>query len=373
MGWNRRAFIGATTLAAAGTLAAAQGHGAGDAAAGRRIRRIATEEAFSIPEIYRALAELGKSPSRNLDMILLRTMYTERRGFEKLGDRLLDLDDERIRIMDENGVDMHVLSLTAPGVQMFDTETAVSFAKLANDRLAEAIARHPARYAGLASFAPQDPKRAVKEMERAVRELGLHGFVVNSHTNNEYYDDQKYWPIFEVAEALDRAIYIHPRAPADTMAEPFRDYNMDSAMWGYGIETSTHALRLIMAGVFDRFPKLKIVLGHMGEGIPYWLWRIDYMSAAGVSLGRIKAKLKPSEYFRRNFLITTSGVEDPLVMQYCLEKLGAENIMWAIDYPYQPTEPAVKFMDSVSVPPEVREQIYHRNAERVFHIPEARA
>lgn len=367
---NRREFIGGASMLASGALTAAAAPVAAAAAGGAgAMRRIATEEAFSIPEITQALSELGsQSDSNNLDMILLRTMYA--RGAVRSGalTRLNDLYDERLRIMDEHGVDMHLLSLTAPGVQMFDTETAVSLARLANDRLAEAVARHPTRFAGLASFAPQDPARAAKEMERARRELKLHGFVVNSHTNNEYYDDPKFWPIFEAAEALDGAIYIHPRAPSDQMADPFRVYNMQSAMWGYGIETSTHAMRLIMSGLFDRFPKLKIVLGHMGEGIPYWLWRIDHMSAASVSLGRAKIKLKPSEYFKRNFLITTSGVEDPLVLRYCIDKLGIDNIMWAIDYPYQPTGPAVKFMNEAPVSEAERAQLFHRNAERVFHI-----
>jgi 5-carboxyvanillate decarboxylase len=360
---NRRDFIGASAALAA-TAASTTA-----AAASARMRRIATEEAFQIPEIHRALVELGRTDSRNLDMILIQTMYTNGKGFERTINRLLDLDKERLEIMDRDGVDMHLLSLTAPGVQMFDAATATSLARLANDRLAEAIRRHPKRYAGLASFAPQDPAGAVKEIERAIRTLKLNGLVVNSHTNNEYYDDQKYWGIFEAAEALDAAIYIHPRAPSDQMAEPFRAYNMNSAMWGYGIETSTHALRLIMSGLFDRFPKLKIVLGHMGEGIPFWLWRIDYMSAASIRLGRAKIKRKPGEYFRENFYITTSGVEDPLALRYSIDKLGIDRVMWAIDYPYQESGPATRFMNEAPVSEAERHKLFHENAERVFHIP----
>jgi 2,3-dihydroxybenzoate decarboxylase/5-carboxyvanillate decarboxylase len=134
--------------------------------------------------------------------------------------------------MDEFGVDMHLLSLTEPGVQMFDADTATELATLANDRLAETIARHPTRFAGLASFAPQSPKRAAKEMERAIGQLKLNGFVVNSHTNSEYLDDPKYWPILEAAEALDSCLYIHPRGPSDGMATPFRDYMIHGAMCG---------------------------------------------------------------------------------------------------------------------------------------------
>ena len=254
-------------------------------------------------------------------------------------------------------------------MQVFDADTATELAYEANNVLAEAVRSHPARFAGLASFAPHSPKRAAKEIERAIRELKLHGFVVNSHTYGEYMDDPKFWPIFEAAEALDAAIYIHPRAPSEAMANPFRAYGMDSAMWGYGVETGTHAIRLIMNGVFEEFPKLKIVLGHMGEGIPFWLWRIDYMHGAMTRAGATKKlPLKPSEYFIRNFAITTSGVESHEALQYSINVLGVKNVMWAIDYPYQPTTPAVKFMDTAPIPDEQKELIYHGNAERIFHI-----
>src|SRR5262249_16838084 len=150
----------------------------------------------------------------------------------------------------------HLMLLTAPGVQMFDADTATELATLANDRIAELISRHPTRFAALASFAPQSPKRAVKEMERSIRQLKLNGFVVNSHTHGEDLDDQKYWPILEAAEALDRCIYIHPRAPSEA-PQMFSHYGMDSAMWSYGMEVGTHAVKMMASGVFDRFPKLK--------------------------------------------------------------------------------------------------------------------
>ncbi len=174
-------------------------------------RRIGTEEAFAIPEQMAALRAIGESTWRNLDLNLLR------RSTDPAGPTyksLVDLGEERLRVMDENGVDMHLLSLTSPGVQCFDADKACAMASLANDRVAEAVARYPTRFAGLAAFAPQDPKRAVVEMERAVGKLKLHGFILNSHTDGEYMDDRKYWPILEAAEALDRAIYIHPRAPS---------------------------------------------------------------------------------------------------------------------------------------------------------------
>jgi 2,3-dihydroxybenzoate decarboxylase/5-carboxyvanillate decarboxylase len=335
----------------------------------QKIRRIATEEAFSIPEVAAELQRLCRNPSNTIDMMLVRAIYSAADTYQsKFLAPLLDLGAGRIRDMDDNGVDMHLLSLTAPGVQLFDADTATDLATVANDRLAEVIAAHPTRYAGLAAFAPQSPKRAVKEMERATQKLGMNGFIVNSHTNNEYLDDAKYWPILEAAEALDRCIYIHPRGPSDLLSGPMRDYGMFAALWAYGVEVSTHAVRLILSGIFDRFPNLKICLGHMGEAVHFWLWRIDFMSARAQGAGAPKLKLKPSEYFKRNFVITTSGQEAPLALDFSIKQLGIDNVLWAIDYPYQPSAPAVAFMDSVDVTDEQRHKLYHGNAERVFHI-----
>jgi len=334
-------------------------------------RRIATEEAFSIPEVAKALRDVARSPSNSQDMILVSRIYDapDEKSGGGLLPRLLDFEEMRLRDMDETGTTMHLLSLTAPGVQMFDADTATELTALANDRLAEVISRHPTRFAGLASFAPQSPKRAAKEMERAIKKLKLNGFVVNSHTNSEYFDDRKFWPALEAAEALDACIYIHPRAASDGMAAAFRLYGLDSAQWGYGMETSTHAVRMIVSGVFDHFPKLKICLGHMGEAVHFWLWRLDYMNRNAQNRGVApKLKLKPSEYFKRNFVITTSGQESHLALDFSIKALGAENVLWAIDYPYQPSAPAVAFMDSAPISDADKEKIYHGNAERVFHI-----
>lgn len=340
----------------------------------KKWRRIATEEAFSIPEVAAGLRGVARAPGNSLDLILVKRIYDAQvdDAPARLLPRLLDLEDERLRDMDQNGVAVHLLSLTAPGVQMFDADTATELAALANDRLAAVISRHPARFAGLASFAPQSPKRAAKEMERAIKTLKLNGFIVNSHTNNEYFDDPKFFPILEAAEALDGCIYIHPRAPSDGLAAPFREYGLDSAQWGYGIEVSTHAVRMMVSGVFDRFPKLKICLGHMGEAVQFWLWRLDYMNKNAQIRGAApKTKLTPSEYFKRNFVITTSGQESHLALDFSIKALGIDNVLWAIDYPYQPSAPAVAFMDSAPVSAAEKEKLYHGNAERIFHIPPA--
>jgi 5-carboxyvanillate decarboxylase len=331
------------------------------------VRKIATEEACSIPEVAAALGEVARAGGTSLDLKLLEGIYgeaTRTRG--ELLAQLLDVGAGRLRDMDAHGVDMQLLGLTAPGVQMLDSGQAVSLAQLANDRLAEVVRRHPTRFAALATFAPQDPARAALEMERATRTLQLNGFIINSHTNNEYLDLPRYWPILEAAEALGAPLYIHPRAPSDGMAAPFRDYRMEAAVWGYGVEVGTHAIRLMMSGVLDRFPKLTIVLGHMGEAVPFWLWRLDYMG--NPARGRSSQQLKPSEYFARNFAITTSGVEDPLALRYCIERIGIDRVMWAIDYPYQPTAPAVSWIDAAPLSDVERHKVCHGNAERIFGI-----
>ena len=339
-----------------------------------KMRKIATEEAFSIPEVATELKKVARGPSQSLDKLLVKGIYDapeDASGYGTMNflDGLLDVEGQRLKEMDELGVDMHLLSLTAPGVQMFDADTATELAALANDRLADICRRHPTRFSGLASFAPQSPKRAAKEMERAINDLKLNGFILNSHTHGEYLDDQKYWPFLEAAEALDACIYIHPRAASDTLKGPLQDYGMDSAMWGYGVEVGTHALRMMAGGVFDRFPKLKICIGHMGEALPFWIWRINFMNTRAQKIGRApKTERTMAEYFQSNFVFTTSGVEDHLALDYSIKKCGIDNVIWAIDYPYQPQKPAVDFMDSAPVTEEERHKLYHGNAERIFHI-----
>lgn len=341
------------------------------------MRLIATEEAWSIPEVAAELKKVARGPSQSLDKLLVAGIYDMPAGGEGYGkldflSGLTDVEGKRMEQMDALGVDMHLLSLTAPGVQMFDADTATDLAALANDRLAEICRNNPARFSGLASFAPQSPKRAAKEIERAMTELGLNGLIVNSHTHGEYLDDPKYWPILEAAEAHNACIYIHPRAASDTFKGPLQDYAMDAAMWGYGVEVGTHAVRMMAGGVFDAFPNLKICLGHMGEAIPFWIWRLDFMSGRAQVIGRApKTKRRMEEYFRDNFVITTSGVEDHMALRYSIDRMGIDNVMWAIDYPYQPMEPAVDFINSFPGTDAELHALCHGNAERIFHIDPA--
>jgi len=331
--------------------------------------RIATEEACSFPEIVAELKKVAATTGTNLDLEMVQAIYGPQAvevGTSALAG-LLDVGAGRIAAMDEAGVDVHLLSLTSPGVQMFSADKAVALAEIANDRMAEAIARYPDRLAGLAAVAPQEPVRAAKEMERAITRLKLNGFVINSHTGNRYLDEPDFWPILEAAEALDRPIYLHPRAPSDGMAGPFRGANLPG--WGFGVETGTHVLRLLFAGIFDRFPRLRIVLGHMGEGIHFWEARLDRRySFSSYAAGYRKLQLRPSEYMKRNIAITTSGQESHNALDYSIRTLGVENVMWAIDYPYEDSRSAVQFMETAPVSHEQKAKIFGENAQRFFHI-----
>ncbi len=360
MSIDRRRFLAATAV---GTAVA----GSGTALAQKGpIRRIAVEEAWSFPEIAAMNRDIAIAGGDNLDLVQLRPPPgSDPAAGNPLTDNLFDTD-RRLAEMDKLGIDMHVLSLTSPGVQLLPRADAVRMASVANDRLARIVADRPARFGGLASFSPQDPGAAAKEMERAIEQLGLNGFIVNSHTDNLYLDDPRFGPILEAAEALDRPIYIHPRCPSDGLAGPFRENRLRAAIWGYAVETGTHAMRMILSDVFVRYPKLKIVLGHMGEFIPFYLSRADHWY--DYRPGSFGAKMKPSDVFLRNFAVTTSGFVHAPTLTYTVEVLGAENVLWAIDYPYETMEPAVRFMDGVQMPPAVKRAIYGGNAARLFKL-----
>jgi 5-carboxyvanillate decarboxylase len=373
MSMDRREFLEDSTKIVSATLiaggAAASALAMQGPQAGRKYRLIATEEAFAIPEQADEFRRVATLSYVNPDLDMWRGFFNPTPGAQPLLRRLLDLEGERIQIMDQSGVDMHLLSLTSPGVQMFTADAATNLAALANDRLAEVIKKHPTRFTGLATFAPQDPKNAAKEIDRAMNRLKLNGLIVNSHTNGEYLDDKKFWPIFEAATATNAAIYIHPRNMPDPCSFMVRaDVNLAGAMWGFQMETGLHAMRLIVGGVFDQFPSLKIILGHMGEALPFWLYRIDYMYKS-YTRGQGKLKKLPSQYVKDNFLITTSGMNTHPVLKYCNEVLGPDNIMFAVDYPYQESIESANFMNTAPLSQADCEKIAHGNAERIFRIP----
>jgi len=286
----------------------------------------------------------------------------------KMMDQLCDMGKGRLDVMDKNGIEAQVVSLVSPGVQIFETNTGTSLARGYNNRLAAAAKDNPKRFTGLASIAPQNPKDAADELERAVGELGFKGGIINSHTRGEYLDDKKYRVIFERAQKLNVPIYLHPRGPSPEMMKPFTGYPMlDSAMWGFSAEAGLHAMRLICSGLFDELPRLKIVLGHLGETIPFMLARIDNRWSVAPFPKTLK-KL-PGQYFKDNFVVTTSGMnEDPAALLFTISVLGADSIMFAVDYPMESADDAVRFIDSVPISDKDREKICHLNAERLFSL-----
>lgn len=344
---------------------------------GKRVPVIATEEHYVIPEFVDASLSAARRAPNDLDGEDLAFFLGHPLGRPWL-DPLSDLGEGRLRVMDEAGIDLAVLSLMSPGVQMQEGANALALARHVNDHLADTVRRHPTRFAGLAVFPPQDPAAAAKEVERAIRQLGLCGLVVNSHTHGEYLDDPKFWPIFEATEALDAPIYIHPRNPPNELRRYMSNSRGEKALaggvWGFQFETSLHAVRLIVSGVFDRFPKLKIVLGHMGEGLPFWLYRLDDMYERGYRRhGKGAAKRLPSEYFADNFVITISGVHDhPLchpTLSYCCSVIGTERVLFAADHPFSSAKAAAESLRTAPLAHEDIAKIAHENAERVFHLP----
>ncbi|HWF08395.1 MAG TPA: amidohydrolase family protein [Bryobacteraceae bacterium] len=338
-------------------------------------KRIAAEEAFAPPEIldhYRALLNDGADHDPGFASLCGFYLNNASPRIQEVISRMTDLGDLRINDMDSTGIARQILSLTAPGVQIFDAPLAVSLARESNDYLAAGIRHHPDRFSGLAAIAPQNPSAAARELERGVQHLGLRGAIVNSHTRGEYLDDEKFWPIFEAAEALDVPVYIHPSYLPNAIIQPFLDRGLDGAIYGFAVETGLHILRIILAGVFDRFPRLRIVIGHLGEGLPYWLFRIDFMHARMVAANRYatvrKLRRKPSDYIRQNIWITTSGTawEPPIL--YAQSVLGVDRVLYAMDYPYQFVPEEVAVTDNLPIPDADKMKLYQTNAEVVFKL-----
>ena len=224
----------------------------------------------------------------------------------------------------------------------------------------------------MAAAAPQDPATAAKEIERGVRRLGFKGVIINSHTHGEYLDDPKFWAIFEACEALDVPIYLHPQGLSKGLVTPFLEAGLDGAIYGFGVETGLHLLRIIVKGVFDRFPKLQIIVGHCGEALPFWMYRMDYMHGATVASKRYEfmkpLKRKISDYLRENVYVTNSGVAWEPAIMFCRSVLGADRVMYAMDYPYQFVKQEVVISDGLPLTPQEKKQYFQTNAERVFRL-----
>jgi predicted TIM-barrel fold metal-dependent hydrolase len=280
-------------------------------------------------------------------------------------ERLGDLGELRLAEMDAGGIDMQVLSEAEPGVQNLAPDLAVSLARASNDLLADAVRRHPDRFAGFATLPTPAPAAAAKELERAVRELGFCGAMVHGSTHGHFLDERQFWPIFESAMALDVPIYLHPSTPQPAVFDTYyKDYpELGRAALGFGIETAVQAARLVMSGVLHEFPKLRIILGHLGEALPFLLWR------ASDTLAR-RSRLRRSfrGYFREHFVITTSGNFSQSALQCTIAEMGVGRILFAVDWPFQPNGEAVDFIKDAKLTEIEREQIFGANARRLLRI-----
>jgi len=287
-----------------------------------------------------------------------------------VSDRLLDLGEIRLKEMDEAGIDIQVLSLNDPGCELFDASEATALAKKTNDELAQVTKRHPDRFIGLAALAPQAPEEAADELERAVIDLGFRGTKIGSNARGEYLDDQKYWVIFERAEKLGVPINIHPMIPSLSTLKPYAAYGdaLVGPGLGYGAETALSVMRLICSGIFDKYPGLKIILGHLGEALPFWMNRLDLGWIEPPTLGENgpKCMKKPTDYLKSNFVMTTSGLffEPAFLCVYLA--LGADNMAFAVDYPFADNKLAVQFMERMPICDKDKEKICHLNAEKLF-------
>jgi len=338
------------------------------------IKRIAAEEAWAPSELLQRYRKLLQEKPVSWDPgfhSLWGFFLGEKPRATALARRIQTLGDERLADMDSSGIAMQLVFLTAPGVQVFDAPTGTSLARDVNDELIAHVRRHPDRYAALATIAPQDPAAATKELDRAVK-LGFKGVVVNSHTQGKYLDQPEYWPIFEAAQALDVPVYIHPNTPPASMVQPFLSRGLDGAIYGFAVETGLHLLRIVVGGVFDRFPKLKIAVGHLGEGLPFWLFRLDFMHRSMVISERYPGakplQRKVSEYLKENVWVTTSGMQWAPAILFCQQVLGFDRVLYAMDYPYQFVPEEVKVTDELPVTEEQRALLYHVNAERLFKL-----
>ena len=293
-------------------------------------------------------------------------LYYQADAFEPFGvrERLLDLGEGRLAAMDAAGVDVAVLSLTAPGCEQLDAEAGPAVARETNDAVAAAVRAHPDRFLGYAAVYPKDVDGAVRELERAVTELGLKGWKTHSNFGDSFIDDRRYWPILGRAEELGAPVYLHPAAP---MIPELRTYGLAlaGAAFGFGVETATAMVRLILSGALDEFPRLQVVLGHYGEGLPFLMQRIDhpfvrpYIKAVGAAVPDLKHP--PSHYLRENMWVSTSGNYLPAAFACTRDALGMDRIVLGTDHPYEDMDECMAFLRGLSLDDAAAAQLYERN------------
>ncbi len=284
--------------------------------------------------------------------------------------RLDSLGDLRLQEMDEAGIDVQVISHGAPSTQRLDPESAVRLATGANDRLAAAIAQHPTRFAGFAALPTPDPKAAADELERTVTKHGFKGAMVHGLTNGVFFDDKRFWPIMERAEALDVPIYIHPASPDPRVIEAYyKDYVAEypailNAAWGFTMETATHGLRMCLSGAFDKYPNLKIILGHMGEGLPFLQWRINMAFQRPGN----KKGFSFRDAFSNHFYITTSGNFSTPALVCSMLEMGVDRILYSVDYPFVLNMPGTEWVQDLQVSNDDLGKILSDNAKRLLKM-----
>jgi hypothetical protein len=324
------------------------------------MRTITLEEHFASPAFLegpgREFAEQAKRPDSPMAGV---------------PEKLLDLGNTRIAEMEAAGIDMQVLSLNAPGVEQLDPDTQVSLAKESNDYVAAAVKAHPDRFAALAAIPTAKPDLAATELENLVRNRNFKGAVINGHVRGRYLDDKFFWPIFECAESIDAPIYLHPTPPPQPVIDAwFSGFNpavtnlLARAGYGWHIETAIHVVRMILGGVFDRFPRLQLIVGHMGETLPSMLQRMD--KTLNQKLTKLKRPV--SAYLRENLYYTFSGFNFTSVFLNLLLEVGVDRIMFSADYPYSSMQKARSFLDNLPVSAGDRERIAHENATRLLKL-----
>ncbi len=321
------------------------------------MRTITLEEHFATPEFLKATAQL-QSAAR-VDFV------------RPVESKLLDLGQGRIADMDAAGIDLQVLSLTWAGLDRLEGAIATGLAHDANDRLAAAVREHPKRFAGFAALALQEPEKAAAEFERCVRTLGFKGALVHGTTRGVFLDDPQFTPLFETAQALDVPIYLHPAPPPKPVQEAYfgglpgqLGFFLATAAWGWHAEAGMHSLRLIVSGLFDRFPKLKLIIGHMGEDLPFSIARAE----AVLSRETKHLQRRVGEYFQQHFHVTTSGYFTLPPFQCAMEVVGADRILFSVDYPYSLNTVGRSFLNSLPISPEEMGKISGGNAERLLKL-----
>ncbi|NLP83584.1 amidohydrolase [Microbacterium sp. CFH 90308] len=343
--------------------------------ASRPYLRIATEEAWAPPELIdlyrRHLSErtIDDVGFESLMGYFLGSSHPQPRS---VVERLQDAAARRLADMDATGIDHQVLAMTAPGTQVLDADEGSRVARLANDRLAAICQANPTRFSALAAVSYEDVGAAVAELRRAVTDLGLKGLILNDHIRGSYIDDPRFAPILAELEALDVPLYLHPHSPPNSMIAPYREAGLDGAIHGFGASAGLHLLRIITSGVFDRHPRLRVVVGHLGEGLPFWLFRIDHMHAKQVASGRYEQiqplRQRPSEYFSTNIWLTTSGMPWEPAIMFTRDVVGADRVMYAMDYPYQFEESEVAAQDALPISDAEKSAFFELTARRVFGL-----